>query len=135
VFFLLTTIYTLVSIPRAVPNFENAPWSLGVVLLLVFAVANIPRAIYKGSPGQAFLSSCVLILALVGLFGMAMWPNLVTASNHSEWSLTIYRAASSPKTLKIMLVIAALGIPLVLSYTGIVYWTFRRRVVIGKHSY
>jgi cytochrome bd ubiquinol oxidase subunit II len=47
------------------------------------------------------------------------------------FSLTIYRAASSEKTLGIMFLIALIGMPLVLTYTTIVYWTFRRRVEIG----
>jgi cytochrome d ubiquinol oxidase subunit II len=59
--------------------------------------------------------------------GVALYPNLVTASNADATvvSLTIHNAASSQKTLGIMLVIALLGMPLVAAYTAIVYWTFR----------
>ncbi|MDR3606225.1 MAG: cytochrome d ubiquinol oxidase subunit II [Oligoflexia bacterium] len=135
VLYILATIYTLVTIRHAIPNFENAPWSVLIVLANILAIANIPRATYRNRPGQAFLSSCVSIIALVALFGIALWPNLVTASNHPENSLNIYRAASSEKTLRIMMTIACIGIPLVLTYTSIVYWTFRRRVVIEKNSY
>jgi hypothetical protein len=67
----------------------------------------------------------------VTLFGLALWPNLVTASNNSAYSLTIRRASSSEKTLGIMLVIALIGMPLVLTYTTIAYWTFRR-VEVGE---
>ena len=62
-------------------------------------------------------------------------PNMVTASNDPANSLTIYNAASSPKTLWIMFVIALIGMPFVLSYTIAVYWTFRGRVELGEHSY
>ena len=48
-----------------------------------------------------------------------------------EWD---YDASSSEKTLGIMLVVALIGMPLVLTYTTIVYWTFRR-VEVGEHSY
>ena len=75
------------------------------------------------------------IVAMVFLFGMALWPNLVTASNNVANSLTIYNAASSPKTLGIMLIIAAIGLPFVLTYTIAVYWTFRGKAAIGEHSY
>jgi cytochrome d ubiquinol oxidase subunit II len=135
VLYILTTMYTLTAVPRAVANFERAPWAAAVVVVNVLAIANIPRAIYKGAPGQAFLSSCLTVAALVALFSLALWPNLVTASNDPAHSLTIYSAASSEKTLGIMLVIALIGIPLVLTYTAIVYWTFRRGVAIGRHSY
>lgn len=135
VLYLLTTIFTLVSVRGAVANFERAPWAGAIVLLNVLAVANVPRAVFHDRPFQAFASSAVAIVALVALFGVALFPNLVPARNDPAHSLTIYRAASSPKTLKIMLVIALIGIPLVLTYTSVVYWTFRRRVELGPHSY
>jgi cytochrome d ubiquinol oxidase subunit II len=34
-----------------------------------------------------------------------------------------------------MLVIAAIGMPFVLAYTGIIYWTFRGKVRLGEGSY
>ena len=133
--YLLTTIYTLVAVRGALANFEHAKWAAAIVVVNVLAVANIPRAVAAGRTGQAFASSCVTIAALVSLYSIALWPNLVTASNDPAHSLSVYRAASSEKTLGIMLVIACIGIPLVLSYTAIVYWTFRRRVELGPHSY
>jgi cytochrome d ubiquinol oxidase subunit II len=106
-----------------------------VVIAAVLAVANIPRCLYWGRPGQAFASSTVLIITQVALFGAALFPNLVTASNDPALSMTIYNAASSVKTLTIMLVIALLGMPFVLTYTGIIYWAFRGKVELGEHSY
>ena len=135
VMYLLTTILTLVTVPRTVENFRQYPWAWGIVLLNVLAIANIPRAIHQRRPGYAFVSSCAAIAALVFLFGMGLFPNLVTSSPHPANSLTIYNAASSPKTLGIMLIIAAIGMPFVLAYTGIVYWTFRGKVSLDRHSY
>jgi len=135
VIYILTTMFTLVAVRRAVPNFEQAPWTAAIVVINVLAIANIPRTVFADKPGQAFFSSCVTIVALVSLFSIALWPNLVTARNNAEYSMTIYRAASSPKTLRIMFIIALIGMPLVLAYTAIVYWTFRRRVEIGPQSY
>ncbi|GMU23001.1 MAG: cytochrome oxidase d subunit II [Phycisphaerae bacterium] len=135
VIYILTTMYTLVAVPRAVANFEQWPWAAGIVVVNVLAVAAIPRAVYADKPRQSFLASCVTILAMVMLFSMALWPNLVTARNNPEFSLTVYRSASSQKTLWIMLIIALIGMPLVLTYTAIVYWVFRRRVEIGPTSY
>jgi len=48
---------------------------------------------------------------------------------------SIFSAASSPKTLGIMLIFALVGMPFVLAYTGIVYWTFRGKVKLDDHSY
>jgi len=52
-----------------------------------------------------------------------------------EHSLTAYNAASTPKTLKIMTLIAAIGAPIVLAYTTTVYYIFRGKVKLGKDSY
>ena len=59
----------------------------------------------------------------------------MTASNDPANSVTIFSAASSPKTLTIMLIIAAVGMPFVLAYTAVIYWTFRGKVRLDDHSY
>jgi cytochrome bd ubiquinol oxidase subunit II len=135
VMYLLTTIYTLVAVRGAAANFLRFPWSGVFVISSVLAIANIPRSVFHDQPRRAFLSSCITIISLVCLFSVALWPNLVAASNDPARNLSIYRAASSPKTLQIMLIIACIGMPLVLTYTTAVYWTFRHRVQIGPHSY
>ena len=38
-------------------------------------------------------------------------------------------------TLRLMLVIAVLGLPFVLAYTATIYWVFRGKVQVGKFSY
>ncbi len=109
VLYVLTTIYTVVTVERATANFERWPWAGAVVVLNVLAIANIPRAIYHGKPRQAFLSSCVAIAAFVFLFSMALFPTLVPSMPAPEHSLTVFNAASSMKTLTVMTVVAAIG--------------------------
>ena len=133
--YMLTTMYTLALVPRATTNFEHWPWAALVVVANVLAVANIPRALHWGRPGEAFVSSCAVIATLIMLFGLALYPNLITASNDAANSVTVFTAASSPKTLTIMLIIAVIGMPFVLAYTGIIYWTFRGKVRLDDHSY
>lgn len=135
VLYLLTTIWTVASVPAATANFARLPWAAGVVVLNVLAVANVPRALFRRRYGQAFVSTSLTIVCLVFLFGMALFPNLVVARNDPALSLTIYNAASSAKTLRIGLIIAAIGMPFVLAYTAVVYWAFRGKVVLGEHSY
>ena len=131
VLYLLTTMYTLVAIPAAVANFERMPWALVLVLVSVLAVANVPRAVFHGKYAQAFISSSATIVGLVGLLGVALYPNLIRASNDAANSLTLLTAASSERTLTVMVIIAAIGLPFVLAYTGVVYWTFRGKVKLG----
>jgi cytochrome d ubiquinol oxidase subunit II len=135
VLYILTTIFTLAAHPDAIANFRTIPWAWVVVVLNVLAIANIPRALYLGRPGYAFLSSAATIAALVFLFGIGLFPNLVVSSLNPDWSLNIYNAASSEKTLGIMRTIAFIGMPFVLAYTTVIYWVFRGKVEIGKLSY
>lgn len=133
--YLSCTIVTLIRVPRAIANFERMPWLWGLVAANVLALVNIPRSLYLRRPGQAFISSSAAIAALVGLFGAALYPNLIVSSLDPAWSLTLVNASSSDKTLAIMAWIAALGLPFVLAYTSVVYWVFRGKVELGKFSY
>lgn len=133
--YMVVTVVTLVTLPAATRNFVRIPWAWVVVLLNILAVANIPRAIFKGRPFDAFVSSSCTIAALVFLFGVALFPNLIVSSGDPAWSLTITNAASSEKTLAIMRTIAILGMPFVAAYTAVVYWVFRGKVQLGKFSY
>jgi len=135
VLYMLGSMYTVAAVPRATANFERFPWAAAIVVLNVLAVANIPRSVYSKKPVQAFASSVLTIFCLVALFGLALFPNLVTASNKDGQSLTVYSAASSPGTLWLMFYIVLVGMPFVLSYTVAVYWTFRGRVELDEHSY
>jgi cytochrome d ubiquinol oxidase subunit II len=135
VLYLLATIYTLLAVPGAAANFRHYPWA-GVVLVgNVLAIAYIPRGLFLRRFGRAFVASCATIAGMVFLFAMAVFPNILLARNDSALSWTIYNAASSAKTLTIGLIIAGIGMPFVLAYTGIVYWTFRGKVVVDEHSY
>lgn len=133
--FIATSIYAVAAVPSATYNFEHYPWAWIVVVLNVLAIANIPRAIHHGRPLYAFITSCCSIAAFVFLFMVALYPNLIVSSLNPDWSLTIRNASSSEKTLTIMAIIAAIGMPFVLTYTAVVYWVFRGKVEIGKFSY
>jgi len=140
-FFVFLALYALVSavtlgtLPSAVKNFQSIPIAAVVVLLNMLAIANIPRAIHLGKPFYAFISSCCTIAALTFLFGFSLFPNLVDSSINPQFNLTIYNAASSEKTLGIMQWVAFLGMPLVLTYTALIYWIFRGKTKLGKMSY
>jgi len=133
--YMLATIFTLSMVPHAINNFREHSWTWIIVVLTVLAFANIPRAIFLGRPFYAFLSSSWTILALVFLFSLTLFPNLVVSSSAPDFNLNIYNAASSPKTLGIMAIIALIGMPFVLAYTTAIYWTFRGKVKITEHSY
>lgn len=131
----VTTMATLLYVPHMAGRVRANPWLFSVALLNMLAIANIPREIHLGRDGRAFLSSCVAMIALMGLFGLEMYPNLVLSIPDLAHNLTIHNAASSPKTLGIMLTIALIGIPIVLAYTVSIYWIFRGKVKLDRTSY
>jgi cytochrome d ubiquinol oxidase subunit II len=133
--YVATTTATLLFVPHMTQLFLHHPIFLVVPVLNALAIANIPREIHHGREMRAFLSSCASMLALMTLFGLGMYPDLVYSSPTPAHSLTIYNAASSQKTLAIMVYIAAAGVPLVLAYTASIYWIFRGKVKLGPSSY
>jgi cytochrome d ubiquinol oxidase subunit II len=131
----VTTMATLLYVTHMAARVRTNPWLFTLALANMLAIANIPREIHRGRDWWAFLSSCGAMITLMGLFGLEMYPNLVFSNSNEAYSLNIYNSASSPKTLGIMLVIAAIGVPAVLAYTVSIYWIFRGKVKLDRMSY
>lgn len=133
--FTTTTMATLIYIPHMADPFRNYPALFIVALLNILAIANIPREIQLGRDFKAFLSSSASIAAFITLVAIGIFPNLVISIPNPELSLNLYNAASSQKTLGIMLIIALIGIPFILAYTISIYWIFRGKVKLDQMSY
>ncbi len=130
-----TTMATLLYIPHLAERIRDHPWLFSIALANMLAIANIPREFHRGNDWLAFISSCATIATLMLLFGINQYPDLVYSSPNPENSLNIINAASSHKTLGIMLVIACIGVPIVLAYTVCIYWIFRGKVKVDRTSY
>jgi len=139
IFFILcyitTTMITLTYLPHMIVYFKEYPILFALPFLNMLAIANIPREIIHGRDAYAFLSSSAAMIALLAIFGIGIFPNLVYSLPNPENSLTLYNAASSAKTLRIILTIALMGVPLVLAYTVSIYWIFRGKVKLDAMSY
>jgi cytochrome d ubiquinol oxidase subunit II len=61
------------------------------------------------------------------VWAASIFPNLVPSLGPGE-ALTIANSASSPLTLTTMLIIAAIGVPLVLFYFFLIYKTYAGRI-------
>jgi cytochrome d ubiquinol oxidase subunit II len=131
----MTTMATLLYAPHIAERVKENPWLFSIVLANMLAIANIPREFHRGKDWLAFLSSCAAMLILMALFGLDQYPNMIFSWPHPENSLTIYNAASSHKTLGIMLIIAGIGVPIVIAYTICIYWIFRGKVKMDRMSY
>jgi len=130
-----STMATLLYAAHISARVHENPWLFTIVLANMLSIANIPREFHKGNDGLAFISSCAAIITLMALFAINAYPNLIYSLPNPENSLNIYNGASSQKTLGIMLVIAGIGVPVVITYTICIYWIFRGKVKMDRMSY
>jgi cytochrome d ubiquinol oxidase subunit II len=133
--YVILTLATLLYVPHVTAAFRREPWFFALVVPVVLAIANIPREVSRGREFLAFLSSCAAMAGLMAIFGVGHYPYLVYSQPLPEHSLTAFNAASSVKTLGIMLTIALIGLPVVLAYSVSIYWIFRGKVKLDRMSY
>lgn len=131
----LVTLYTLIYIPHLSDDlYENA--ALFVVPLLAFlSIANVPRLVSREKYVQAFIFSALTMSFLLILVAIELYPAMVVSTIDPAYSITVYNAASSEKSLGIMLIMTAIGAPLVIGYTVFVYKTFWGKVKMDENSY
>jgi cytochrome bd ubiquinol oxidase subunit II len=108
-------------------------WLFGA--LFVAAALGYPFAMKARRVGLAFTASSVAIAAQIGLAAAGLFPRLVPSRPDLAQSLTIYNAASSPRTQTVMLVIALVGMPCVIGYTVWIYRVFRGKTALTATSY
>jgi cytochrome bd ubiquinol oxidase subunit II len=135
VVFILTTLLTLLFIPHLSDHLMNNPVLFIVPLLAFLSIANIPRLVSKKKYRNAFLFSSLTMSLLLILIAIELYPTLMISTIDPKYNITIYNAASSVKSIKIMMLIVAIGAPLVGLYTVFVYRTFRGKVKLDDTSY
>lgn len=131
----ITTLYTLLYIPHLSDDFKSDPVLFIVPLLTFLSIANVPRLANKKKYGMAFFFSSLTISLLLILVAIELFPVLLFSSVDPQFDIDIYEAASSTKSLQTMLIIVAIGAPLVLAYTVFVYRTFKGKVALDETSY
>jgi cytochrome d ubiquinol oxidase subunit II len=101
---------------------------LAAPLLAVLSLVCFRLFLARGAPAAAFASSCVMVAAVVAAGVIGLFPNLIPSSLDPSSSLTIFNSSSSPYTLRIMTIVAAIFVPIVIAYKIWAYWLFRARV-------
>lgn len=138
IFFAFNTLVVAASIllhETAAVNYLARPW------LVIFPAASLACVIAawimvrRERYFTAFILSAAMIAGLLFSAAVGLYPNLLISTIDPAYSLTIFNAASAPNTLTVMLIIALIGMPFVLLYTGGVYYIFRGRVQLGPESY
>jgi cytochrome d ubiquinol oxidase subunit II len=104
-----------------------------VPLLAVGSLLAAGAFVHRERMGWAFvMTSLALASSIVTIF-MSLYPRVMVSSLDPAWTLTIYNAASTPYTLRIMSIVALIFVPIVLVYQGWTYWVFRHRITADTH--
>ncbi|HBH27068.1 MAG TPA: cytochrome d ubiquinol oxidase subunit II [Rhodospirillaceae bacterium] len=90
-----------------------------LMLLVIFAAS---RSLIRGEQYWPFVwSSAIFLLGFVGI-GVSLWPWVV------PYTIPLAGAAAAGTSLSLMLVGAALMLPVILAYTAFCHYTFRGKV-------
>lgn len=116
-----------------VGNYSITSIVLNIFCILLIAVlifiANKPKA------GIALLLSGITAIIYIANIAINQFPNFVVSTIDKAFSLNMTNAASSEKTLTIMLIIAGVGVPIMLAYTIFVYRVFKGRINKQTQNY
>lgn len=82
-------------------------------------------------PGLAYVASALALTGIIGTAGLSLFPFIMPSSSDPNSSLTIWDAASSALTLKVMLGAVVIFLPIVLLYTAWCYRTMWGKVTVA----
>lgn len=112
------------------PGNVGNPLAWACTGLGALSLVLLRMALSRGKDLLSFMLSSVTFISLWGIAGAVQFPNLVNALQGAGKNLTIYNSSSSELTLKVMLIITAIGMPIVIAYTAFVYRIFRGKVEV-----
>lgn len=110
---------------------------IALVAVALAAVSMILSVLFtkKRASGKAFIFiGLAIAFCVVGVFA-GMFPNIMISTIDPAYSLDIYNAASSPKTLSFMTKVALTLVPIVLAYQIWSFYVFRKRVTKSDVKY
>jgi len=120
-------------------NYLANPILFILPLVTVIALITTRVLIFRDAFWKAWAASSVTILTAV-LFGViGLFPNMFPSSIDPTLSLTAFNSSSSPLTLKIMLWVALIMVPIVIAYQTWAYYLFSGKIdeamLSSKESY
>ncbi len=109
-------------------NYVQTPALLAVPLIAVACLLLMRVFLAKAACWKAWFASSLTIVGCT-LFGViGLYPVMLPSSLNAEYNLTAFNSASTPLTLKIMLVVTLIFVPIVIAYQTWVYVMFKEKV-------
>jgi cytochrome d ubiquinol oxidase subunit II len=97
-------------------NYLAYPALFIVILAAVAGLLGIKLFLVKKAYFSAWFASALAIIGATFFGVVGLFPNMFPSNINPEFSLTAFNASSSPLTLKIMLMVVLLFIPVVIVY-------------------
>jgi cytochrome d ubiquinol oxidase subunit II len=107
---------------------DGSPLALLTLVLAVVAALAAAWQVGRGRDGIAFAATTLTVAAVVVSIFVSLYPRVMVSSLGAATDLTVTNTSSSPYTLKVMTVAAAVLFPVVLAYQAWTYHVFRSRV-------
>jgi cytochrome d ubiquinol oxidase subunit II len=116
-------------------NYLAHPPYFLIIIATVAGLLGIRFYLNQEAFFKAWFASALTIIGAT-FFGISgLFPNLFPSSVNAEYSLTAFNASSSPLTLKIMLIVVILFIPIVLAYQIWAYTLFTHKITEEDLAY
>lgn len=133
--YVVSTVMTFWKHTYMIDRFRAYPLTMLLPLFTLISIFFIPRLIVKHREGKAFIISCFSIASLFVLFAIGSYPVILRSNLDPMTNSLTIADSSTAYTLRILLLIAVIGVPLVLAYGLYVYHIFRGKVQITDSSY
>ncbi len=117
--------------PQLLDNYRAAPVAWLVPVLVAGGLAGIFWFTRTGSERNAFLSSCVYVVATLVGAAVGLYPALLPSSAGPANSITIANAAAGDASLSLGLIWWSIGMAVALGYSVVVYTRFKGKVRPG----
>jgi cytochrome d ubiquinol oxidase subunit II len=113
---------------RLYDNYIKHPAFFIVILITVLALLSVRFFLARKTFFKAWFASALTIVGATFFGVIGLYPNLFPSSLNPRYSLSAYNASSSPLTLKIMLIVVIIFIPIVIGYQIWAYTLFKGKV-------
>ncbi len=124
---LLATVYVR---PALLDNYRAAPAGWLIPAAVAAGLGGIFYFTRIGREREAFLSSCLYLIAMLGGAALALYPALLPSSESAADSLTIRNAAAGASSLSIGLIWWSVGMAIAIGYFVLVYRMFKGKIAL-----
>jgi cytochrome d ubiquinol oxidase subunit II len=124
----VTLAATMIVRPRVLDNYWAAPAGWIIPFAVAAGLAGMFWFTRTGQERNAFLSSCLYIIAMLGGAAFALYPVLLPSSGDPNSSLTIWNSAAGRTSLSIGLIWWSVGMAIAIAYFVLIYTMFRGKV-------